>query len=92
MDFTLALVGVITALPLLLAIALAVKLTSRGPVFYRQERMGLDGRVFSMLKFRTMRKGAAEGDEAGWTRPNDPRCTAVGRILRRTSLDELPSS
>ncbi|MFL5404400.1 MAG: undecaprenyl-phosphate glucose phosphotransferase [Myxococcales bacterium] len=75
--------------PLLLVLALAVKLTSRGPVLYRQERVGLDGKAFAMLKFRTMR---ADAEEQGprFAERADPRNTAVGAFLRRTSLDELP--
>jgi exopolysaccharide biosynthesis polyprenyl glycosylphosphotransferase len=76
--------------PLFLVVALAVKLTSRGPVFYRQERMGLDGHVFEMLKFRTMIADAEKDTGEVWARANDPRCTAVGGFLRRSSIDELP--
>ncbi len=90
MDFVLAFAGIAVLAPFLGLIALLVKSTSRGPVLYRQGRMGLDGRVFSMLKFRTMGHVTEAGEEGGWTRPNDPRCTALGRFLRRTSLDELP--
>ena len=68
-------------------IAVLVRLTSRGPALFRQERMGLDGRTFQMLKFRTMRQGT-ESDAL--TGADDPRRTAVGRFLRRSSLDELP--
>jgi Undecaprenyl-phosphate glucose phosphotransferase len=76
--------------PVLIAIALAIKLSSRGPVLFRQKRKGLDGRVFTIYKFRTMRPhGNAHGIVHQATR-NDPRVTAVGRFLRRTSLDELP--
>lgn len=75
--------------PLLLAIALTVRLTSPGPVFYRQERVGLDGRRFQILKFRSMRNDG--GDRvAALTRKGDPRVTPLGRYLRSTSLDELP--
>jgi Undecaprenyl-phosphate glucose phosphotransferase len=79
----------IAAVPMLL-IALAIKLTSRGPVFYRQRRMGLDGSEFGMLKFRTMRADA-EADGPVWSQKEDPRRTRVGSFLRRTSLDELPN-
>jgi len=78
------------ALPVMLAVALAVRLTSRGPVLYRQERMGLDGRRFAMLKFRTMRLDAEAEAGPQWARPDDPRRTPVGAVLRRFSLDELP--
>jgi exopolysaccharide biosynthesis polyprenyl glycosylphosphotransferase len=71
------------------AIALLVKLSSPGPVLYRQRRMGLDGREFTMLKFRTMRNDAELGGPV-WSRRSDPRRTSIGAFLRRTSLDELP--
>ena len=73
-----------------LLIALLVKLTSPGPVLYRQERMSLDGSVFTMYKFRSMRVGAEDDTGAVWARPEDPRRTAFGAFLRSTSLDELP--
>ncbi|MDX6750013.1 exopolysaccharide biosynthesis polyprenyl glycosylphosphotransferase [Geminicoccaceae bacterium 1502E] len=79
--------------PLLLLIALAVKASSPGPVLYRQKRHGLGGRVFELLKFRTMRAEACEGGEAAppaQTSRLDPRVTPLGRWLRRTSIDELP--
>ncbi|HYV64896.1 MAG TPA: undecaprenyl-phosphate glucose phosphotransferase [Myxococcales bacterium] len=75
--------------PLMLLVALLVKLTSRGPVLYRQERVGLDGKPFPMLKFRTMRDGA-EPDGPRFAEPSDPRVTRFGAFLRRTSIDELP--
>jgi len=84
---TVALVG---AAPVMLGIAVALKLASPGPVFYRQERMGVDGRRFRMLKFRTMRVDAEAETGPVWAREGDPRRTAVGVFLRRTSLDELP--
>jgi Undecaprenyl-phosphate glucose phosphotransferase len=71
-------------------IALIIKLTSPGPVFYRQERMGLDGRPFTVYKFRSMRENAEEMSGPIWARDDDPRCTTVGRFLRKTDLDELP--
>ena len=80
----------IAAVPMLL-IASAVKLTSKGPVFYVQERMGLDGRRFKLLKFRTMRANAERYSGAVWARRQDPRRTPIGGFLRRTSLDELPN-
>jgi Undecaprenyl-phosphate glucose phosphotransferase len=76
--------------PFMLAAAAAIKLTSPGPIFYRQERMGLDGRVFQMLKFRSMRLGAEEDTGPVWAQPHDPRRTALGAFLRATSLDETP--
>lgn len=71
-------------------IAALVKGSSPGPVFYRQKRMGLDGRVFEMLKFRTMPVDAEKQTGAVWARPEDPRRTRLGSFLRATSLDELP--
>ena len=80
---------VVTALPMLV-IALAVKLTSKGPVLYRQVRAGLGAQAFTIIKFRTMAPGAEDRTGPVWASPNDRRVTALGRILRRTSLDELP--
>ncbi len=74
----------------MLAIAIAIRLSSPGPVLYRQRRMGLDGREFDMFKFRTMRVDAESGGPV-WSRKEDPRRTRIGRFLRRTSLDELPN-
>jgi exopolysaccharide biosynthesis polyprenyl glycosylphosphotransferase len=76
--------------PLLVVLALVVRCTSPGPVLYAQERMGMDGRPFRMLKFRTMRPGAEDATGPVFARPGDPRVTAAGRLLRRFSLDELP--
>ena len=76
--------------PVLLLLAAAVKVSSRGPVFYRQERMGLDGRRFEMLKFRTMDADAEVRTGPVWARPSDQRRTGLGAFLRRLSLDELP--
>jgi exopolysaccharide biosynthesis polyprenyl glycosylphosphotransferase len=71
-------------------IAVLIKLEDRGPVFYRQERMGLDGKPFQIVKFRSMRVGAEAESGAVWTQKGDPRRTRVGRVLRAWSLDELP--
>jgi Undecaprenyl-phosphate glucose phosphotransferase len=76
--------------PVLLLLALGVKLTSRGPVLYRQERMGLDGQRFRMLKLRTMRVDAEVGTGPVWAAEDDPRRVPYGALLRRLSLDELP--
>jgi Undecaprenyl-phosphate glucose phosphotransferase len=90
MDIVLSLAALIVLSPLLLLIAALVKLTSPGPVFYRQERCGLNGMPFSMLKFRSMRADAEQQTGAVWARPDDPRRTPLGAFLRQTSLDELP--
>lgn len=73
-----------------LIIAGLIKRTSPGPVFYKQERMGLDGKAFQVFKFRSMEEGAEDETGPVWARDNDPRCTPVGRWLRRFDLDELP--
>jgi exopolysaccharide biosynthesis polyprenyl glycosylphosphotransferase len=83
----LALIGLI---PVFAAVAIAVKLSSRGPVFFTQNRKGADGRVFKIYKFRTMRLHAQQAGQLKQATRNDPRITRVGAILRRTSLDELP--
>ncbi|GAB4569340.1 MAG: undecaprenyl-phosphate glucose phosphotransferase [Anaerolineae bacterium] len=89
LDFIGAAVGLVALSPLMLAIALLIKRSSPGPVFFYQYRMGLDGKMFPVIKYRTMRPDA-EKDGPGWTVENDPRVTPIGRILRRTNLDELP--
>ncbi|PYQ87050.1 MAG: undecaprenyl-phosphate glucose phosphotransferase [Acidobacteria bacterium] len=72
------------------SIALLVKATSRGPVFYRQERMGLDGKTINIVKFRSMHHEAERDTGPVWARENDPRVTVLGKFLRRSNLDELP--
>jgi Undecaprenyl-phosphate glucose phosphotransferase len=89
-DIVLSSLIVLATLPLTLVIALAVKLSSRGPIFFVQERVGLNGRVFKMVKFRTMRVGSREEGDTQWTCADDPRRTAVGAFLRKSNLDELP--
>lgn len=86
-DFLSALLGLLILSPLLLIIAIAIKLTSRGPVFFRQERIGLNFRPFQIVKFRTMYEGL---DGPLITARSDRRVTWVGRILRRIKFDELP--
>ena len=107
-NVTVAIVGLVLLLPVLLAVALAVKLSSRGPVFYTQTRVGVDrrwrlrrasadqrqqdlgGRPFTIFKFRSMTVDAEREGRAVWATQNDARVTSVGRVLRRTRLDELP--
>ncbi len=88
MDMALSALALVLLSPLLLLIALLVKWTSRGPVFYRQERCSLNGRAFQMLKFRTMAEDA-EANGPQMTTEGDPRCTKLGSFLRVTNLDEL---
>jgi len=82
-------VGLVFLSPVLMLVALAIKLDSPGPVFYAQERMGLDARPFWCIKFRSMRTDA-ERSGPGWTTEGDPRVTRLGKLLRRMSIDELP--
>ena len=99
-DLTISTVTLLLTLPIICLIAALIKLDSNGPVFYRQNRLGENGRLFGMYKFRTMIVGADkmhhlvnrtnENGKVVFKRPDDPRITRVGRFLRRTSLDELP--
>ena len=88
-DICFSLLALFLLSPIMALVALGIKVTSHGEVFFRQGRVGIDGRVFSMYKFRTMRVGA-ESNGAKMTVPGDDRCTRLGVLLRRTSLDELP--
>jgi lipopolysaccharide/colanic/teichoic acid biosynthesis glycosyltransferase len=90
LDFVLALVLAVPAAPLVLLAAAVVKLTSRGPVIYAQSRVGLNGRVFTIYKLRTMYHNCEAASGAKWATKGDPRVTPVGRFLRATHLDELP--
>ncbi|MCW2517645.1 MAG: epsL, partial [Mycobacterium sp.] len=100
-DYFMAISALITALPVMIAAAIAIKLTSKGPVFYKSERIGLDGEPFQMIKFRTMVDGADKqvtnlldtNESVGgvlFKMKEDPRITHVGRLLRKYSIDELP--
>jgi Undecaprenyl-phosphate glucose phosphotransferase len=86
-DFLFSLLGVLALSPLFLLLSLGVKLSSPGPVFFRQKRTGRDGKLFHMLKFRSMRPGT---ETVAFTAQDDPRVTPFGSLLRKTSLDELP--
>jgi lipopolysaccharide/colanic/teichoic acid biosynthesis glycosyltransferase len=90
MDIGVAAVGLLLSFPLMLLIGLAVKASSPGPAVYHQQRVGKDGRVFILKKFRSMRHDAEAASGAVWASPQDPRVTTVGRWLRRMRLDELP--
>jgi len=80
----------ILAAPLFLLIAVAIWFSSPGPIIFVQERVGLNGKLFRMFKFRTMKISSLKESDTHWTVRNDPRCTRVGKILRKTGLDELP--
>lgn len=90
MDVAVSTIGLIVLSPLMLLVALAIKLESPGPVFFLQERMGLDARPFQMLKFRSMRTDAEKETGPVWTVENDPRRTYLGAFIRKYSIDELP--
>jgi exopolysaccharide biosynthesis polyprenyl glycosylphosphotransferase len=89
-DLLVAGAAMILLLPAFALVALLLKLDSRGPVFYRQTRVGLDGRIFKMIKFRTMVCDAEKETGPIWSPQNDTRVTRVGRVLRKFSIDELP--
>jgi len=89
LDLVVAAAGLLLAAPLMLLVALAVRLDSPGPVFFRQGRVGRGGREFTLWKFRSM-KTDAEAGGARWAVERDPRVTRVGRFIRKTRLDELP--
>jgi lipopolysaccharide/colanic/teichoic acid biosynthesis glycosyltransferase len=89
-DVVLSGLGLVCALPLVVVLAILVRMTSKGPAFYRQERVGQHGRVFTLFKIRTMRNDAEAGTGAVWSQPSDVRVTRLGRFLRSTRLDELP--
>jgi len=90
LDVCLSIFGLILAAPIVLAAAVAIKLTSRGPVFFTQSRVGQFGQEFTLIKLRTMTQDAESGSGPVWSQNNDPRVTMVGRFLRRTRIDELP--
>lgn len=89
-DFISALLAIIVLSPLLLVLAIIVKTTSKGPVIFKQERVGLHNKSFNMYKFRTMRVQDAAEEKKGWTVKDDPRVTKPGKTMRRFNLDELP--
>lgn len=89
-DFILSFAGIIILSPLMIILALIVKFSSRGPVIYKQERIGLHNKSFNIYKFRTMRVQEVKEEQKAWTVKDDPRVTPSGRIMRRFNLDELP--
>lgn len=89
-DFIISLIGIIVLSPLFLILSILIKLNSKGPVFYKQKRVSMDGKEFFMIKFRSMRTDAEDRTGPVWAKADDPRTTPVGKFLRRTSLDELP--
>jgi sugar transferase (PEP-CTERM system associated) len=89
-DLIVSAVGAVIAAPIMLLVALAIRCTSHGPIFYHQRRVGLHGQVFTVHKFRTMKIDAERHTGPMWSTANDDRITSIGRLLRRTRLDELP--
>jgi len=85
-----ALCGLVLSAPLMIVAALLIRLESPGPLFYRQERVGKDGKPFDILKFRSMRTDAEHNSTPQWASRNDPRITRVGSIMRKLRIDELP--
>lgn len=90
LDFTIALMGLLVLWPVLLIVAVIIKLTSPGPVIFKQKRMGLDGKVFEIYKFRSMVVGAETQGSGVYSGKGDARVTGIGKIIRATSIDELP--
>jgi len=90
MDLVLSFLSMVFLFPFLFLISVIIKVSSPGPIFYMQKRVGMDGNIFWMYKFRTMRTDAEAEKGPAWSMNEDPRVTGIGRILRKTSLDELP--
>ena len=90
MDIVGGIAAIIVFSPVMILAAILVKCTSKGPIIYRQERVGLHNRSFKMFKFRSMEIQPPSEEAKKWTTPNDPRVTTIGKLMRRTSIDELP--
>lgn len=90
MDIIISFLFLIFASPIILITAIAIKLESKGPVFYKQERSGLNGKVFKIIKFRSMVQDAEKSSGPVWSTKNDPRITKVGRFIRKVRIDEIP--
>ncbi len=90
LDVTASFLGLVLLSPLLLAVSILIKIDSRGPVIFRQERIGRNGKVFEIFKFRSMCVGAEKTSSGVYSGKGDARVTRIGKILRATSIDELP--
>jgi exopolysaccharide biosynthesis polyprenyl glycosylphosphotransferase len=90
MDISLSIIGMLIASPILFFAIILIKLDSPGPIIYRQKRVGKNGKIFRIFKLRSMRQNAEKGTGAVWAKKNDPRVTAVGRMLRKSRIDEIP--
>ena len=89
-DYIISLIAILITSPIMILTAIAIKLTSPGPIIFKQERMGYNGRIFKMYKFRSMKVQDPSEEKSEWTTPDDPRKTRVGDFIRKTSIDELP--
>lgn len=89
-DIIFGLMGLIISIPFIFVFGIIIKLTSKGPIFFKQERVGYMGKNFDVIKLRSMRNDAEAKTGAVWAQKNDPRVTAVGRFMRKTRIDELP--
>jgi len=89
-DYTVAIIAIIITSPIMILTAIAIKLESPGPIIFKQERIGYNGRPFMMYKFRSMKVQEESEEKSKWTTPDDPRKTRVGEFIRKTSIDELP--
>jgi len=90
MDVVLSIIGLGITSPILMFAAILIKLDSPGPIVYRQTRLGKNGKIFNILKLRSMRQDAEKNTGAVWAKKNDSRVTAVGRMLRKSRIDEIP--
>lgn len=89
-DIICSLIAILITSPLMLIVAILIKLTSKGPLIFAQERVGLQNKPFMMYKFRSMCEQKEEDEEKAWTKKNDPRVTVIGKFIRKTSIDEFP--
>ena len=89
-DYMIAIIAIIITSPIMILTAIAIKLTSPGPIIFKQERIGFHGKPFEMYKFRSMKVQSPNDEKSGWTTRDDPRKTKVGDFIRKTSIDELP--
>lgn len=89
-DIIFGLIGLIISIPFIFIFGIIIKLTSKGPIFFKQERVGYMGKTFDVIKLRSMRNDAEVKTGAVWAQKNDPRVTAVGKFMRKTRIDELP--
>lgn len=89
-DYIISVIAIIITSPIMLITAIAIKLTSKGPIIFKQERIGYHGEPFMMYKFRSMKVQNPNEEKSEWTTKDDPRKTKVGNFIRKTSIDELP--